>query len=69
MLKIQYGIAGFFTGAFVGLLFGLIEMRIINSSKHPAMLFIGMALTVIVCGIIGLMKGISLFRKKMRSGN
>ena len=69
MLKIQYGISGFFTGAFVGLLFGLIEMRVNKNSKHPAMLFIVMALTVIVCGIVGLMKGIDLFRKKMKVGN
>ena len=66
MLKIQYSIAGFFSGAFAGLLFGLIEMRIIDNVKHPAMLFIVIALTVIVCGITGLLKGISLYKKKMK---
>jgi len=66
MLKIQYGIAGFFSGAFIGLLLGLIEMRIIDSSKHPAMLFIFIALTVIFCGITGIVLGIKLARKKMK---
>ena len=66
MLKIQYGIAGFFSGAFIGLLLGLGEMRIIDNTKHPAMLFIVMALTVIVCGIAGMAKALSIARKKMQ---
>jgi ABC-type xylose transport system permease subunit len=66
MLKIQYGIAGFFIGAFTGLLLGLVEMRIINSSKHPTRLFITIAVTIIVCGIIGVNKGLKIARKRMK---
>lgn len=66
MLKIQYAFVGFFCGAFIGLLIGLIEMRLIDSNKHPAMLFIVMALTVIVCGITGIRKGLSMARKKLK---
>ena len=43
MLKIQYGIAGFFTGAFTGLLLALVERRMIDNEKHAAMLFITIA--------------------------
>ena len=68
MLKIQYGIAGFFCGAFTGLLLGLIEMRLINNKDHPAMLFIVIALTIIVCGIIGIKKGLKIATKKMNAG-
>jgi uncharacterized membrane protein len=64
MMKIQYGIAGFFAGAFIGLLLGLIERRIIDNEKHPAALFFVMALTVIVCGIAGMVKGLHMAKKK-----
>ncbi len=66
MMKIQYGIAGFFRGAFIGLLIGLVEMRIIDREKHPAMLFIILALTVMVLGIAGAVKAINIARRKMR---
>ena len=65
MLKIQYGIAGFFTGAFTGLLLALVERRLIDSEKHPAMLFIVIALTIIIFGIIGIKKGLNIASKKM----
>ncbi|MEP7165166.1 MAG: hypothetical protein ABI741_10740 [Ferruginibacter sp.] len=68
MLKIQYGIAGFFTGAFTGLLLGLVEMRIIDNLKHPAgLLFILIALTIMICGISGLLKGLNIARKKIKA--
>jgi len=63
MRKIQYGIAGFFAGAFTGLLLSLVEMRIINGQKHPARLFLIVALTVILCGIFGLMKALQIEKK------
>ena len=66
MMKIQYGMIGFFTGAFTGLLLALIEMRMINSSKHPAMLFIAIALTIIFCGIAGMLKGLKIAKKRMK---
>jgi len=66
MLKIQYGIAGFFTGAFTGLLLALVERRMIDNEKHAAMLFITIALTIIVCGMTGLVKGLAMARKKTR---
>ncbi|MEO6490805.1 MAG: hypothetical protein ABIO04_12755 [Ferruginibacter sp.] len=66
MLRIQYGMAGFFVGAFLGLLLGILEMHIINKEKHPAMLFIVIALTIITCGIIGISGGVSMARKKLK---
>ena len=65
MLKIQYAIAGFFAGAFIGLLLALIERRLIDNEKHAAMLFIIIALTIIICGMIGLRKGLNMANKKM----
>ena len=64
MKNLQYAIAGFFIGAFTGLLFGLIEMRILDNEKHPAMLFIVIALTIIILGITGMRKGIAIARRK-----
>lgn len=66
MLKIQYGIAGFFSGAFLGLLLGLLEMRFIDQEKHPAMLFIVIAITVIICGLLGVRKGLSMAGRKLK---
>jgi len=63
MLKVQYGIAGFFTGIFIGFLMGLVEMRFIDNAKHPAMLFIVIALTLLACGIAGSRMAISLLKK------
>ena len=65
MRKIQHGIAGFFTGVFVALLLVLVEGRIIGS-KHPALLFIVNALTVFVCGIIGIAQGLRIERRKSK---
>ncbi|MEO6671434.1 MAG: hypothetical protein ABIN36_18265 [Ferruginibacter sp.] len=66
MRRIQHGIAGFFTGAFIGLLLGLMESRIINGEKHSALLFIVVALTVIICGITGIILGFRLLKKKLK---
>lgn len=66
MLKIQYGIAGFFIGAFIGLLIGLVEMRFIDSNQHSAMLFIIIALTIFTCGIIGIMKALKMAKERMK---
>ena len=57
MRKIQHGIAGFFSGAFIGLLLGLIESRMINAEEHSALLFITIAITIIICGITGMIQG------------
>ncbi len=66
MLKIQYGIAGFFTGAFTGLLLALVERRLINNETHPGLLFIIIAITIIVLGIVGMLKGIRMADKKSK---
>lgn len=63
MRKIQHGIAGFFTGAFIGLLLSLIESRMINAEKHSALLFIVIALTIIAFGIIGIVQGHRIEKK------
>lgn len=67
MLKIQYGIAGFFAGAFIGLLLGLFEMKIVDNEKHPAMLFFLISLTVISSGIFGAVKAVKIAKKKLNS--
>ena len=67
MLKIQHGIAGFFAGAFTGLLLSLLEMRMIDNAKHPAMLFIVNSITVIACGIAGMAKGLRIADKKIKT--
>jgi len=66
MTKIQYGMAGFFAGAFLGLLLGLVERRFIDHEKNPAALFITIALTIIILGIIGMTKGLNIAAKKMK---
>jgi len=65
MLKIQYGFAGFVIGAFMGLLLGLIEMRLINDSKY-ALLFFAIAFTIMTCGLVGMRTGIRMAAKKMK---
>ena len=65
MLKIQYGFAGFLIGAFTGLLFGVVEMRLINEPEY-SILFFAIAVTIIICGIIGMRIGIRMAAKKMK---
>lgn len=66
MLKIQHGLAGFFIGAFVGFLIGLIEMRLVgNRPDAPTILFFLIGLTVLFCAILGMIKGLQIARKKI----
>ena len=66
MKKIQYGIAGFFTGAFIGMLLSITERRLINTEHNPGLLFIINALTVIICGIVGMVKGVRMAGKNFK---
>lgn len=66
MLKIQYGIAGFFSGVFCGLLLALIEMRIVNGEKYPAIQFFIIALTIIIAGISGMTIALKMADKKLK---
>ncbi len=64
MLRIQHGLAGFFIGVFTAFLLGLIELRIVDSNRHPSLLFFVISLTVIVCGITGMIIGLRIAEKK-----
>ena len=64
MIKIQYGIAGFFTGAFLGLLIALIERRLIDANTYPTIQFVAIALTVIFCGIFGITQALKIEKNK-----
>ena len=66
MEKIQYGIAGFFSGVFIGFLITLLERKFIDINEHAASLFIVNALTVFVCGIFGIVQGLRLLKKKLK---
>ncbi|MBC7535011.1 MAG: hypothetical protein H7258_04890 [Ferruginibacter sp.] len=64
MVRIQYGIAGFFTGAFLGLLIALIERRLIDADTYPTIQFVAIALTVIFCGIFGIAQALKIEKNK-----
>ena len=66
MRKIQHGIAGFFTGVFIGFLIILLERKFIDNNEHAALLFIVNALTVFICGIIGIAQGLRIEKRKSK---
>ena len=65
MLKIQYGIAGFFAGIFAGLLLILAERALIGDNRATTVFFVGAA-TIIICAVAGMTKGIRMAKKKLR---
>jgi hypothetical protein len=64
MVKIQYGIAGFFCGVFTGFLFVLVELRLIDNTKYPNKSLVVIAATIILCGTIGIYQGLKLEKKR-----
>ncbi|MFT3910190.1 MAG: hypothetical protein QM737_12245 [Ferruginibacter sp.] len=66
MRKIQHGIAGFFSGVFIGFLIILIERKFIDNNEHAALLFIVNAFTVLICGIVGIAKGLRIEKRKSK---
>ncbi len=65
MLRIQYGLAGFFSGVFIAFLLGLLEMRIIGKGENAStILFFSIGFTVMVCGITGMGIGLKKARRR-----
>ncbi len=64
MLKIQYGIAGFFSGVFIGFLIALFEMRFIDYARYPTRIMAIVAFTIIFCGISGIVIALKILKRK-----
>ncbi len=64
MVKIQYGLAGFFSGVFIGFLLTLVEMRFMEYSRHPSRMFALVAFTIIFCAISGIAVALKILQQK-----
>jgi hypothetical protein len=60
MRKIQHGIAGFFSGVFIGFLIILFERKFIDINEHAFLLVIVNVFTVFICGIIGISQALRI---------
>lgn len=64
MVKIQYGIAGFFSGVFIGFLIALFEMRLIDYTRYPTRIMAMVAFTIMVCAISGIVISLKILKRK-----
>lgn len=62
-MKIVFGIAGFVTGVMLGLLLGLVEMRLISGFEMGAATPFIVGVTVITTAITGIVTGLKMYKK------
>jgi ABC-type antimicrobial peptide transport system permease subunit len=62
-MKIQYGIAGFVIGIMSGLLFGLIEMKLMMRLHQDTIIPFVIGITVIACAVTGIVTGVKIAKR------
>jgi|GEM_PF-3306518 len=63
MKKIQYGIIGFVTGILLGLLIGIIEMKLMKRLQCETFMPFVIGITVIASAVTGVVTAIKLSRR------
>lgn len=66
-MKYVYGIAGFALGVMAGLLLAVVETRVLIYLQCPAVAPLIIGVTVLLCIAVGVITGIRLAIKRMRS--
>ena len=64
MRRIQYGITGFVAGIMIGLLIGLVEMKLFKRLQSSAALPFVVGITVITSAITGVSMGIKRAKRE-----
>jgi ABC-type antimicrobial peptide transport system permease subunit len=63
-MKMQYGIAGFLIGIMVGLLAGIVEMKLLKHFNRETLVPFAIGITVISCGIGGLFIAVKISKSR-----